>query len=88
MKKSSYVKFHTKQALNLLIISLVFNIAFAILGSILAFTIVLIPIIIFIEVIVSITIFVLWIIGLVNSINGKNDEIPIVGSYADKYLKF
>jgi uncharacterized membrane protein len=38
--------------------------------------------------IIRLGVFVLWIIGLVNAINMKKKEIPLVGSFAEKYLTF
>ena len=38
--------------------------------------------------IVGFVIFVLWIIGLIYAINETKKPIPIIGQFAEKYLKF
>lgn len=78
MKKSSLVKFHTKQALNLWIISILGNV---ILSMLIVVGWVLLPIF-------GVAVFILWILGLINAINSKEQLIPIVGQFAEKYLKF
>ena len=77
MKNSSLAKFHTKQALNLIVVS----IALQIILTVLIITILLMPI-------VNLVILVLAILGIVNAANGKEKEVPIVGKLADMYLKF
>ena len=73
-------KFHVKQALNLTII----NIGLSIIISFIFF----IPFIYILMMLVKITIFILWILGLINAINQKEEVIPLIGNYADKYLTF
>lgn len=84
MKKNDFAKYHVKQGLNLIVIS----IGLGILWSFLGFTIILIPIIFIIAPILNIILFVLWIIGIINAINNKKKEVPIVGKFAKKYLSF
>ena len=31
---------------------------------------------------------VIWVMGVLNAINGEQKELPIVGKYADQLLKF
>lgn len=85
LKKNSNVKFHSKQALNLIVISIVLNIGFTILYNILFFMRFAVS---SIESIVGLAILILWIIGLINAINSKKSEIPIVGQFANKYLSY
>jgi uncharacterized membrane protein len=33
----------------------------------------------------SIGLFILWLIGLINAINGKEKEIPIIGQFAKNF---
>jgi uncharacterized membrane protein len=76
-KKDPYVKFHIKQGIILLITSVVLWIA----SIILAF----IPVLGWIIILLAwIGMFVLIIMGIVNSLTGKEDELPVVGKYADK----
>lgn len=89
IKKSGLVKFHVKQALNLLIVSIGVSIVFSFLSSILLF----IPIIGWFLILVgapslSLASLILAIIGIVNGANGKEKAVPLVGQLADKYLKF
>ena len=76
MKKNSFVKFHLKQSLVLVVLSVALNIIFTIM-----------PFLMLIGWIVHIAIFVLWILGLINAVNGKEKEVPIVGKFTS-YFKF
>ena len=87
-RKSSFTKFHVKQAINLMIISVVVQIAFSIIGGLLAITIILIPFVFLISMALSFAFLVLWIIGLINAINGEKRDVPVIGIYANKYLNF
>ena len=78
MKKSSLAKHHTKQALNLILISLVVNV---ILSIIVIVGWILIPL-------WSLFILILWIIGIINAATEKEKDIPILGQFAGKYLTF
>ncbi len=74
MKKNNFAKYHVKQALALLIISLA--------GSIvLSMTFVLIWLI----PIWQIAVFVLIIIGIMNANNGQEKELPIIGKFGGKF---
>ena len=75
-KDDPFVKFHVKQSL-LLWILVVIN---SIIGRI--------PIIGLISLVLGVGIFVLWILGLMNALNGKMEPVPLVGQYAEQYLKF
>lgn len=85
--RNKTTKFHVKQASNLIIINFVISIILSILMSIsgILFFAGVFGIIIMLF---KLTIFVLWVIGLINAINLKEQEIPLIGIYADKYLKF
>lgn len=99
MKKSELAKYHVKQALNLLIISVGVNIIMGILGFLgMLLTIILAMLgpmgmivgvvgwIIF--TVIGVALFILWLIGLIYAINGQKKPVPLVGKLADKYLKF
>ena len=71
-KNDSYAMFHSKQGLILGIVSIVGSV---ILGIIPIIGWILLPIF-------SLVILILWIIGIINSLSGKQKELPIIGSLA------
>ena len=75
-KDDPFVKFHVKQGLLLLILSIFTSI----LGRI--------PIIGIIGWVLGLGLFVLWVIGIMNALNGNMTPVPLVGQYAEEYLKF
>jgi uncharacterized membrane protein len=78
MKKNEFAKFHTKQALMLMIVSIV--------GS---FVLGLIPILGWLMLpFFGLFTLVLGIIGIINALNGEKKELVIIGGYADKLFKF
>lgn len=78
-KNDAFVKFHVKQSLVLLITSVAWNVVgwfvtyLPFLGWVVGGIVGLL---------VSIALFVLWIKGLMNALNGKMEELPIIGQYA------
>jgi len=78
MKKSSLVNFHSKQAINLWI----FSAAIGIVAHFMLFMGV------FVSFVGGIVIFVLWVLGIINALNAKQKEIPIIGQFAKKYLTY
>ena len=76
-KDSPFVKFHVKQSIMivLLIVASFFVNIIPILGQ-LAFMV------------ASVAAMVFWIIGIMNAVNGKMTELPVIGKYADQFLKF
>ena len=78
IQKSSLAKFHVKQAINLWIISVCLNVG---LSIIIFVGWILIPI-------VNFVILIWWIIGLIHAMNGHETEIPLIGKFAKRYLKF
>ena len=100
MKKNSYVKFHVKQGLVLLIFNAVVGVlvgilamVFGIIVSALAMTSpVMMPIfsiiglfawVIFMA--IWVVMFILLIMGIVNSLSGKEKELPIIGRFGKKF---
>ncbi len=81
MRKNTYAKFHAKQGLVLLVAWVVLWIVEMVLFAI--------PFIGWLFLIVvwlaSIGLFILWLIGLINAINGKEKEIPIIGQFAKNF---
>ncbi|MDP3966408.1 MAG: DUF4870 domain-containing protein [archaeon] len=82
VRKSEFTKFHVKQALNLLIFSVVLGI---LLGWITFFSFGFFRVFAWI---IQLALFVLWIIGLINAINSKKEKIPVIGQFAERYLTF
>ena len=78
MKKNSFVKFHVKQGLVLII----FSIIVSIVGSIFWF----IPFLGWVIMdILNLAILVLAIVGIVNSLNGEKKELPVIGGFASNF---
>ena len=89
MKKNSFVSFHVKQALVLLIFSIALGILNVILGVIFGIiamvTLGLASVLMFIPTIISLIPLVLWLFGIVYSVQGVEKELPIIGQYGDKF---
>jgi uncharacterized membrane protein len=93
MRKNNFAKFHAKQGLVLLIVSIILSIAVSILSAI--FTPLLfmgggLGIVWLISLIwyaVSIVLFVLWLIGIIAAATGKEKALPVIGGFA-KSLNF
>ncbi len=77
MKKNNFVKFHVKQAMGLIIADflLMALLTISVIG------LMLVPLF-------KLVAFVLAIVGIVNAVNGNKKELPIIGSYSSKLLKF
>ncbi|MFP4119376.1 MAG: DUF4870 domain-containing protein [Candidatus Woesearchaeota archaeon] len=81
MKKNELAKFHTKQAL--------FLILGAVAVGILGMMLVSIPLIgWFLTIILQVALLILWILGLIKAAEGKREPIPLVGQYANELFKF
>ncbi|MFZ5376293.1 MAG: DUF4870 domain-containing protein [Patescibacteria group bacterium] len=78
-KDSPYVKFHVKQAIMLVLASVVVSIAGTIIPFIGWFLIAPFG---------TLALLVLWVIGILNAVNGEAKELPVLGKYAEQYLKF
>mgnify|MGYP001558458810 FL=1 len=75
-KKDEFVKFHTKQGLVLFLLALLINV----IGWVIPFY--------FwwsISWIFSLATLVLFIIGIMNAINGKKEPLPVIGGLADMF---
>jgi len=78
MKKNEFAKFHAKQGLVLLIVSIAVSIANTFLW--------IIPIIGWLVItVLNIAIFILWILGIINAANGKQKELPVIGHFGKKF---
>jgi uncharacterized membrane protein len=73
MKKSSFAKFHVKQAIILVIVDIIFWVISGI--PFIGWTIM--PIL-------NLAILILIIIGVVNAANDKENKLPLIGDFAEK----
>ena len=73
-KKEEFVKFHIKQGLALLVFAAIgtFIAVIPILGWIIGF-------------LIGLTSLILAIIGIVNVLQGKKKELPLIGGYGEKF---
>jgi uncharacterized membrane protein len=80
-KDDPFVKYHVKQGLLLLILGIALSIVNSILlripfiGWIISF-------------VLGVGMFALWLMGLMNALNGKQEPVPLVGQYAEEFFKF
>lgn len=72
-KKDPFVKYHVKQGLGLFI----FEVAFWILSAVLWR-------LFFIWWIIGFGLCVLFILGIINALNGKEEPLPLIGKFAEK----
>ncbi len=80
-KDDPFVKFHVKQGLLLLILSVVVSVFNTIIGRI--------PFVGWlVALFLGFGLFALWLIGILNALGGKMTPVPLVGQYAEEYLKF
>ena len=83
-KADVLLKYHLRQSLGLAIVSIVFNVAFTIIASI-------VPSLAFLG-FVGYAFIILWIMGIINAANGALKPVPLIGkmfedksSFAGKY---
>lgn len=92
VRKSSFVKFHVKQALNLAILGFVVSFILMIFSSIFLFAqfsfFFIMPILLVIFIIIKLFFLILWFYGLYFVFNKKTKDLPIIGKFAEKYLTF
>lgn len=80
-KDDPFVKYHVKQGLLLLILGIIVSIFNSIIGRI--------PFIGWaVSLLLGVGMFVLWLLGLMNALNGKQEPVPVVGQYAEEFFKF
>ncbi|MFC1691189.1 DUF4870 domain-containing protein [Nanoarchaeota archaeon] len=79
-KENEYVKYHFQQWLGLMIAG--------VLVGVIGVATMLILIGFLILPIGAIILLVLWIIGMINAFTGKQQPLPIIGKYTEKYIKF
>jgi len=71
-KNDPFVKFHVKQGFVLFI------------GWIIAAILWSVPFVMLIAPLLQLGLFVLFILGIINAVNGKEEKLPLIGQYADK----
>lgn len=77
-KADSLLKYHLRQSLGLMIISIIFNIIMRIIAT-------AVPALSFLG-IVGLLILVFWILGIINAANGAEKPIPVFGKmFEDKF---
>jgi uncharacterized membrane protein len=72
-KDDPFVKFHVKQGLLVFIL--------AVIAQLLNLTMVLMPL----GLIVMIGVIVLAVLGIMHALNGEQEELPLIGKYAEKF---
>ncbi|MGM5487449.1 MAG: hypothetical protein ACQESG_00715 [Nanobdellota archaeon] len=77
MRKSSLAKFHVKQAINLY----VFALCLSFMAALLVVTVFLIPVIHFVTLIMA-------LIGIISALNRQKAPLPLIGKFAEQYLRF
>lgn len=77
-KKDPFVKYHVKQGLSLFIA--------AIVVWIVSYVLIYIPIIgLMLSWLLSLFLFILWIIGIMNAVKGEKKPLPIIGEFGEKF---
>jgi uncharacterized membrane protein len=73
IQKNTFAKFHFKQSLVMVIAYFILQIAASILGIGIIVTL------------IGLLFLVLVILGIVNVVNGKEEPLPVIGQYAEKF---
>ncbi len=79
-EKAPEVRFHLKQSLGVMLLSLLLTIGVSLVVS-------MIPSLYFLSYVNLITL-VLWILGIINAANGAQKQLPLIGGFAEKKLNF
>lgn len=77
-EKSPSARFHLRQSLGLMLAMVIVNVityTFPFLGTIVFF-------------VLGLALLALWIIGIMNAVNEKENPLPLVGDFFDKSLTF
>jgi uncharacterized membrane protein len=78
MKKDKFAKFHVKQAIVLMIAWIIWSVAVAVLMSLTMYS--LVPLMTILQLVP----WVFVVLGIINAINNKQKELPLIGKYAKK----
>ena len=73
-KKNRFTSFHIRQAIGLLLLSLVANLAYKFLPHTFGY-------------LLNLGVFVLWVIGLIGAFNGEEKEVPLLGDKFQEWFK-
>jgi uncharacterized membrane protein len=84
-KENKYAMYYAKQGLVLTIAWVIVCIIGSILSFIFGITIVLLLIVPFIWGLLWICMLILWVIGWINALSGKEKPIPLIGQFAEKF---
>ncbi|MGA3372723.1 MAG: hypothetical protein ABSC48_13285 [Terracidiphilus sp.] len=80
--KSSYVRFHSWQSIFLFIVWVVVSVVMTMLVAVTAF---LMPFLMWrLAQLINLAFFIVWIICLVQAVNGKRFKLPVIGALAEK----
>lgn len=79
-EKAPEVRFHLKQSLGVMLLGLLFSIAMSIIVRI-------VPSLYFLSY-ANLIVIVLWILGIINAINGAQRQLPLIGGFAERKLNF
>ncbi|MBO9673142.1 MAG: DUF4870 domain-containing protein [Sphingobacteriaceae bacterium] len=79
-KADALLKYHLRQSLGIAIVSIIFNILFTIIASI-------VPSLSFLG-FVGYAFVILWIIGIINAANGALKPIPLIGKWFEDKSSF
>jgi uncharacterized membrane protein len=80
-EKGSLAKYHLKQSFGLFVTAVVYSIAVNILAFIVPFLGMILSL-------VSLGLFILLILGIINAANEKETPLPIIGQYFEKQFDF
>lgn len=78
MSKSRLANFHSKQVINLWILNIIVNVVIA------AVPFIGLPLVS----LANLLLLILWIVGLIRAVNMEMKEIPLIGQFAERYLKY
>ena len=73
-KKNSFASFHIRQVIGLLLLSLAMTLVYKYAGETIGY-------------ILSMGVFVLWVIGLIGAFNGEEKKIPLLGDQFQEWFK-
>lgn len=79
-ERAPEVRFHLKQSLGVMILGILLSIAMTIIVSI-------VPSLYFLTY-VNLLVLILWILGIINAVNGAQKQLPVIGSFAENKLNF
>jgi len=73
-KKNTFASFHIRQMVGLLLLSLAMTLVYKYIGETIGY-------------LLSMGVFVLWVIGLIGAFNGEEKKIPLLGDQFQEWFK-